>query len=79
MSHDNNFSTYAVSWQVCVTLPAHMKVKAPAGLCDEDLIAFIRDNYEFDADFEIDNDDFEYDSGFEDLELYFHAEVCDQD
>ena len=29
---NNNLSTYAVSWQVSVLLPARMEVKAPAGL-----------------------------------------------
>jgi hypothetical protein len=77
MSHDNNLSTYDVSWQVSVLLPARMKVQAPTGLCDNDLIDYIRNHCL--ADFEIDVDDFEYDDGFADIELDFDAEVCDQD
>lgn len=77
MSYENTLLTYTVSWQVFVTLPASMQVKAPAGLRDSDLIDYIRNNCL--ADFEIDVDNFEYDDGFADIEHCFVAEVCDQD
>jgi hypothetical protein len=58
---------------VVVALPASMKVNAPAGLNEEDLIDYIRQNC--DADFDIDVSDFEYDDGFDELECCFEFEV----
>ena len=70
---NNNLSTYAVSWQVSVLLPARMEVKAPAGLDEDDLIQYIRENCL--ADFKIDTDELDYDDGFAEIENYFDAEV----
>ena len=70
---NNNFSTYAVSWQVSVLLPARMEVKAPAGLDEDDLIQYIRENCL--ADFKIDTDELDYDDGFAEIENYFDAEL----
>ena len=72
---NNELSTYSVSWQVSVLLPAFMEVKAPAGLDEYDLIQYIRENCL--ADFKIDTDDLEYDSGFDEIENYFDAEVVE--
>ena len=69
---NNNLSTYAVSWQVFVLLPALMEVKAPAGLDEDDLIKYIRENCL--ADFKIDTDELDYDDGFAEIENYFDAE-----
>ena len=52
-----------------------MQVEAPAGLSEEELKTFIRE--ECDADFEIDTDDFEYDDGFADLDLSFEYECVE--
>ena len=70
---NNNLSTYAVSWQVSVLLPARMEVKAPAGLDEDDLIQYIRENCL--ADFKIDTDELDYDDGFAEMEDYFDTEV----
>ncbi len=70
---NNNLSTYAVSWQVSVLLPARMEVKAPAGLDEDDLIQYIRENCL--ADFKIDTDELDYDDGFAEMENYFDAEL----
>ena len=70
---NNTLSTYAVSWQVSVLLPALMEVKAPAGLDEDDLIKYIRENCL--ADFKIDTDELDYDDGFAEIENYFDAEV----
>ena len=70
---NNTLSTYAVSWQVSVLLPARMEVKAPAGLEEDDLIQYIRENCL--ADFKIDTDELDYDDGFAEIENYFDAEV----
>ena len=70
---NNNLSTYAVSWQVSVLLPARMEVKAPAGLAEDDLIQYIRENCL--ADFKIDTDELDYDDGFAEIENYFDAEL----
>ena len=70
---NNNLSTYAVSWQVSVLLPARMEVKAPAGLAEDDLIQYIRENCL--ADFKIDTDELDYDDGFAEMENYFDAEL----
>lgn len=70
---NNNLSTYAVSWQVSVLLPARMEVKAPAGLDEDDLIQYIRENCL--ADFKIDTDELDYDDGFAEMENYFDTEV----
>ncbi len=70
---NNNLSTYAVSWQVSVLLPARMEVKAPAGLDEDDLIQYIRENCL--ADFKIDTDELDYDDGFAEIENYFDAEL----
>ena len=72
MSNDQ-FSTYAISWYVSVTLPASMKVIAPAGLEEDELIKYIRKNCP--ADFKIDTDELDYDSGFDELEIDFESEV----
>lgn len=70
---NNELTTYSVSWQVLVLLPARMNVQAPAGLDDQDLIQYIRENCL--ANFKIDTDELDYDNGFVDLENYFDAEV----
>ena len=70
---NNNLSTYAVTWQVSVLLPALMEVKAPAGLDEDDLIQYIRENCL--ADFKIDIDELDYDDGFAEIENYFDAEL----
>ena len=69
---NNNLSTYAVSWQVSVLLPARMEVNAPAGLDEDDLIQYIRENCL--ADFKIDTDELDYDDGFAEMENYFDTE-----
>ena len=70
---NNELTTYSVSWQVSVLLPALMEVKAPAGLDEDDLIKYIRGNCL--ADFKIDTDELDYDDGFAEIENYFDAEV----
>ena len=70
---NSTLSTYAVSWQVSVLLPARMEVKAPAGLEEDDLIQYIRENCL--ADFKIDTDELDYDDGFAEIENYFDADV----
>ena len=72
---NNELSTYSVSWQVFVLLPARVNVQAPAGLDERDLIQYIRENCL--ADFRIDTDELDYDNGFDDLEDYFHVEVIE--
>jgi hypothetical protein len=71
--NNDKFSTYAVSWQVSVRLPASMEVKAPADLDEGKLIQYIRENCS--ADFKIDTDELDYDSGFDELEYYFDSEL----
>lgn len=73
---NNNLSTYAVSWQVSVLLPARMEVKVPAGLDEDDLIQYIRENCL--ADFKIDTDELDYDDGFAEMENYFDTEVVQE-
>ena len=73
---NNELTTYSVSWQVFVLLPARMYVQAPAGLDEQDLIQYIRENCL--ADFKIDTDELDYDNGFADLENYFDAEVVEE-
>ena len=73
---NNELTTYSVSWQVFVFLPAYMDVQAPAGLDDQDLIQYIRENCL--ADFKIDTDELDYCNGFADLENYFYAEVVEE-
>ncbi|WP_186595563.1 hypothetical protein [Synechococcus sp. PROS-7-1] len=73
---NNELTTYSVSWQVFVLLPARMNVQAPAGLDEQDLIQYIRENCL--ADFKIDTDELDYDNGFADLENYFDAEVVEE-
>lgn len=70
---NNELTTYSVSWQVSVLLPALMEVKAPAGLDEDDLIQYIRGNCL--ANFKIDTDELDYDDGFAEIENYFDAEV----
>ena len=70
---NNELTTYSVSWQVSVLLPALMEVKAPAGLDEDDLIQYIRGNCL--ADFKIDTDELDYDDGFAEIENYLDAEV----
>ncbi|QNI86474.1 hypothetical protein SynPROS71_02715 [Synechococcus sp. PROS-7-1] len=53
-----------------------MNVQAPAGLDEQDLIQYIRENCL--ADFKIDTDELDYDNGFADLENYFDAEVVEE-
>ena len=67
--------TYDVSWDVSALLRASMKVKAPAGLSEEELKTFIRE--ECSADFTIDTDDFEYDDGFAELDCGFSFECAE--
>ncbi len=50
-----------------------MEVKAPAGLDEDDLIQYIRENCL--ADFKIDTDELDYDDGFAEIENYFDAEL----
>ena len=70
---NNELTTYSVSWQVSVLLPALMEVKAPAGLDEDDLIQYIRGNCL--ANFKIDTDELDYDDGFAEIENYLDAEV----
>lgn len=74
---NNKLSTYSVSWQVSVLLPAYMEVKAPTGLDEHALIQYIRKNCL--ADFKIDTDELDYDNGFAELENYFDSEVIESD
>ena len=67
--------TYDVSWTVCIAANASMQVEAPAGLSEEELKTFIRE--ECDADFEIDTNHFEYDDGFADLDCGFSFECAE--
>ena len=70
---NNKLTTYSVSWQVSVLLPARMDVQAPADLDDQDLIQYIRENCL--ANFKIDTDELDYDDGFAEIENYFDAEI----
>ena len=70
---NNELTTYSVSWQVSVLLPARMDVQAPADLDDQDLIQYIRENCL--ANFKIDTDELDYDDGFAEIENYFDAEI----
>ena len=70
---NNNLFTYAVSCQISVLLPALMEVKELAGLEEDDLIQYIRENCL--SDFKIDTDELDYDDGFAEIENYFDAEV----
>ncbi len=72
MTTTTPLKTYDVSWNVCLTADASMKVKAPAGLSEEELKTFIRE--ECDADFEIDTDQLDYSDGFEELDCNFYFE-----
>ena len=73
---NNNLSTYAVSWQVSVLLPARIEVKAPAGLDEDDLIQYIRENCL--VDFKIDTDELDYDDAFAEMENYSDTEVVQE-
>ena len=67
--------TYNVSWTLYAQARAYMQFEAPAGLSEEELKTFIRE--ECDADFKIDSDDFEYDDGFADLDISFEYECVE--
>ena len=71
--NNKELSAYAVSWQVSVSLPAYMEVKAPADLDERELIQYIRDNCL--ASFKIEADQLDYDDGFAEIENCFDAEV----
>ena len=70
---NNELTSYSVSWQVSVLLPARMDVQAPADLDHQDLIQYIRENCL--ANFKIDADELDYDDGFAEIENYFDAEI----
>ena len=74
--NNNKLSTYSVSWQVSVLLPAYMEVKAPADLDEHELIQYIRDNCL--ASFKIDAAELDYDDGFAEIENYFDVEVIEE-
>ena len=67
--------TYSVSWQISVPARALMQVEAPAGLSEDELQVFIRN--ECKANFEIDTSEVDYSEGFEELEYDFCVEVED--
>jgi len=67
--------TYDVSWTVYAQAQAVMQFEAPAGLSEEELKTFIRE--ECPADFKIDTEHFEYDDGFADLDCGFDFECVD--
>jgi len=72
MNQTINYVDYDVSWEVSVSLPASMKVKAPPGLNEKDLINYIRGHCR--ADFVIDVENLEYDDGFAEISHFFEYE-----
>lgn len=74
---NKELSTYSVSWQVSVLLPAYMEVEAPADLSENDLIQFIQNNCL--ANFKIDTEELDYNDGFAEIENYFDFEENEEE
>ena len=75
MTTTTPLKTYEVSWKVSLMHDASMKVKAPAGLSEEELKSYIRENESVLPHYWIDYENpYDYELGLDELDIYFDAE-----
>ena len=78
MTTTTPLKTYEVSWKVSLMHDASMTVKAPAGLSEEELKSYIRENETALPQYHIDYEDpYDYELGLDELDICFYAEEQD--